>query len=172
MRRPPHGYLWNRCRACFAYLSNTGQKSCPSAQTLKFVVNHRVPLLEQDQGLGNVLELLLGDEGFEVISCASLSDMLAHAASAPESVAIVDTEASALGRAADHERAGLRSLGKLLPLVLLTDFSVTRANCADDFEAFALLPKPFDICVVLRAVATGLQNRVASPGEPVRERNA
>ena len=105
----------------------------------------RVLLLEPDPDLRAVLRALCADAAFEVVVCSSLLEVLARAESVRGEVAVVDVCCAGDPLLERRARVGLRCVGGLLPLVVLTDRAWASAGEPGDIGALAVLLKPVSL---------------------------
>jgi DNA-binding response OmpR family regulator len=112
----------------------------------------RVLLLEHDPSLREMLEAALGDEGYRVEPCASLAAVAAGAGGG-DAVAVADCWAGWRRAFTAADRRQLAAANARAPLVLLPNQAWAAAMAAEDLGVAAVLPKPFDLAMLLGTVA-------------------
>ena len=112
----------------------------------------RVLLFELDPDLRRVLQALLAGEGFEVVVCSSLGEVLARAEGPLCEVAVIDVGYRGDRVLHEREQERLRCLGRLVPVVVIADEAWPFTLCREDIGAVAVLPKPFGLEAILSAL--------------------
>lgn len=114
--------------------------------------SRRVALIVRDQPLRRLLEPLLRDDGWTILSPPSLPALL-DASGQPQAgldvdLALVDWGLTG-GLLSESRRSDLQVLNSLLPLVLIVPGSWTRHLRAEDVGVAALVGRPFDLPYLL-----------------------
>jgi two-component system KDP operon response regulator KdpE len=117
----------------------------------------RVLLLEDDPALRGLLLEVLGLEGFEVLQCDSFDEIRGAAAASQGDIIVADFWGGAQRTLNETDRAQIRDLTALLPVILLTGRSWASETTASELGARALMRKPFDLDHLLKAIESVLQ---------------
>jgi DNA-binding NtrC family response regulator len=109
--------------------------------------------MEADSIVRDVLVSLFRSAGIEVVVCSSLVDVWSTIEVGSSDVAIVDVWYGNPRGIAEAQQEALRSLGSSVPIIVLADEIAFHQSSPAEIGAVAMLPKPFDIEVVLETVA-------------------
>ena len=114
----------------------------------------RVLLCEPDRSLAWLLVEVLGDEGIEVTSCASLADVNARLFEFPGAVVISDSwsRASQPNLSVDEQHAILDLAARARLIVTTTRQWANRPEESTLGERVTIIAKPFDLDVLVSAV--------------------
>ncbi len=114
----------------------------------------RVLLCEPDHSLAWLLVEVLGDEGIEVTSCASLADVNARLFEFPHAVVVSDSWSRARqpSLSVDEQRAILDLAARARLILTTTRQWADRPEELTLDESVTVIAKPFDLDVLVRAV--------------------
>jgi DNA-binding NtrC family response regulator len=126
-----------------------------------------VLLLEDDEGIRELLTLVLDDDGHDVRSCESAEDVADQAAATPEALAVVDFWGTSHATLRDDEREELADLARTVPTVLVTGRDWASDEVAQELGLAAVVRKPFDVgemSEVVRSCMATVQADDEAPG--------
>jgi DNA-binding response OmpR family regulator len=109
-------------------------------------------LLEPKADLRHALEELLDAQGYLVVACDSLPDLLRRAAASRCDLALIAWQGMR-GLLADANRQDLQQLARRLPIVIMVPRSWFRVLQPSDLAVRGLLGRPFDADELLDCVA-------------------
>lgn len=114
----------------------------------------RVLLCEPDHSLAWLLVEVLGDEGMDVTSCASLADVNARLCEFPGAVVVSDawSRASQPDLSVDEQHAILDLAARARLIVTTTRAWAHRPQRLTLGQSVTVIAKPFDLDVLVRAV--------------------
>jgi len=113
-------------------------------------------LLEPKADLRHALEELLSAQGYLVVACDSLPDLLARATATRCDLALIAWQGMQ-GLLADEHRRDLTQLAERLPMVIMVPRSWFRVLHPPDLAVRALLGRPFDAEELLDCVARNIE---------------
>lgn len=115
----------------------------------------RVLLLEDDESLRDLLTETLTEEGFRVTQVGTFGALLTAASGGgpdPPLVVVADYWGTSHRVLSPADRAEIRRLAALVPLVVLTGRTWAERTDAADLGVAALIRKPFDVEHLLQTV--------------------
>jgi len=104
-----------------------------------------VLLLEDDDGIRDVVSLVLRDDGHDVRPCGSAEEVADLAAATPAALAVVDFWGTSHATLADDERDELADLARAIPTVLITGRDWASDEMARELGLAAVVRKPFEV---------------------------
>jgi FixJ family two-component response regulator len=114
-------------------------------------------LLEPKADLRHALEELLSAQGYLVVACDSLPDVLTRAAATRCDLALIAWQGMQ-GLLAEEHRHDLAELAERLPMVIMVPRSWFRFLQPPDIAVRGLLGRPFDAEELLECVARNIES--------------
>ena len=124
-------------------------------------VANSILLLEDDPLIRDLVEAVLGDDGYDVLVCRSFGQLLARAAEVPGALAVTDFWGRSHETLSDEEREQVEQLARTVPTIMVTARTWVRTTAPADLGLMALVGKPFDIDDLAGVVTASLQ-RIAA----------
>jgi DNA-binding NtrC family response regulator len=109
-------------------------------------------ILEDDVQLRELLCDALGEEGWDVVPCASYDELLSRAREGTASVAVSDCWGRSQSTLDPLERAQIVELAALVPLVLVTGRTWALGSQREQLGLAAMVGKPFDLDALIETV--------------------
>jgi DNA-binding NtrC family response regulator len=127
-----------------------------------------VLLLEDDDGVREVLSCLLADDGHDVQACTSTQEILDRAVVTLHPLAVVDFWGASYLTLVAEERVQLADLARTVPTVLVTACSWASPEVAQELGLAALVRMPFDVGEVSEVVRSCVAQAQAASAAPAR----